>query len=394
MSLKSYKDKQYLVFEFEDGKNVKYNLATGESIGKLGRPVKDVCTQLRGYELLEVIESFGDEKYRDFLKFVDSQVNRSTSSTRSSWYRSNCRVEKIKNIGTFLKQINDYSLFEQYFASGITNLSESLNYKITDIPKGLLKIIREDKLKVSNGLIESYTKNPDLFSNIYHLGGLHTVTKIDLYDFAVCLQYMGKINKPWLSNKRKYFLELIEEYNYNPITLIRYVDTLMTLEALTNKDTIFAEVRDYARMMSRISPRYDKYPRNFLTTHRIASRNYTRLQHQFKEEEFKKRYRDDLEFAYGDFIITYPETTQAIKDEAVQQNHCVASYIKDVIDGKCHILFLREKEHPTKSLITMEIRGDKIVQARGRFNRDTNSLENEVIEKYKKKLERIMREDD
>ena len=393
MNLKSYKDKQYLVFEFEDGKNVKYNLATGESIGKSGRPVKDVCSQLRGYSLLEVIDSFGDERYRDFLKFVDSRVNRSNNSTRYNWVNPR-RVDKVKNIGTFLKQIQNYSMFEQYFASGLTKISESLKYKTTDIPKGLLKLIREDDLKITNGLIESYTKNPDLFSNIYHLEGLTTLSKSDLYKYAQCLQYFDEKHKPWMSNDKMYFIELVEEYNYNPIALIRYIDTLMTLEALTGQDKIMTEVRDYARMMSRISPKYDKYPRNFLTTHKIASRNYTRLQHVFREEDFRKRYREDLTFAYEDFVIIYPESTQDIKDEAVQQNHCVASYIKEVIDGNCHILFLREKEHPTRSLITMEIRGHRVVQARGRFNRDMTEKEKEVVEKYKKRLERIMKEND
>lgn len=391
MSLKSYKEKQYLVFEFEDGKNVKYNLATGESIGKSGRHVKDVCTQLRGYDLLDVIESFEDEKYRKFLKYIDSKVNRSTKTGRYSWanYR---RVEKVKNIGTFLKQIEDFSLFEQYFASGLTNFSESLKYKTTDIPKGLLKLIREDNLKITNRLIESYVKNPDLFSNIYNLEGLNTLSRTDLLKFAQCLQYFGEKPNPWLSSDKEYFIELVEEYNYNPLVLIRYIDTLMTLEALTGLGEILTEVRDYARMMSRISPKYDKYPRNFLTTHKIASRNYTRLQHVFREEDFRKRYREDLKFAYEDFVIIYPESTQDIKDEAVQQNHCVASYIQDVINGKCHILFLREKEHPTRSLITMEVRGDRIIQARGRFNRDMTEKEKEVVEKYKEKLERIMKE--
>ena len=391
--MKSYKEKQYLVFEFEDGKNVKYNLATGESIGKSGRPVKDVCSQLRGYSLLEVIESFEDEKYREFLKYIDSKINRSAKSARYGWSNPR-RVDKVKNIGTFLKQIKDYSLFEQYFASGLTNFSELLKYKTTDIPKGLLKLIREDNLKITNGLIESYTKNPDLFSNIYHLDGLTTLGKSDLYKYAQCLQYFDEKHKPWMSNDKRYFIELVEEYNYNPIALIRYIDTLMTLEALTGQDKIMTEVRDYARMMSRISPKYDKYPRNFLTTHKIASRNYTRLQHVFREEDFRKRYREDLKFAYEDFVIIYPESTQDIKDEAVQQNHCVASYIKEVIDGNCHILFLREKEHPTRSLITMEIRGHRVVQARGRFNRDMTEKEKEVVEKYKKRLERIMKEND
>lgn len=215
-----------------------------------------------------------------------------------------------------------------------------------------------------------------------------------MYKFAQCLQYFGEKHKPWMSNDKTYFIELVEDYGYNPLVLIKYIDTLMTLEALTGLDKILTEIRDYARMMSRISPKYDKYPRNFLTTHKIASRNYTRLQHIFREEDFRKRYREDLKFAHEDFVIIYPESTQDIKDEAVQQNHCVASYIQDVIDGKCHILFLREKENPTKSLITIEVRGSNVIQARGRFNRDTNEKENKVIKEYKKTLERIMKEND
>lgn len=394
MSLKSYKDKQYLVFEFEDGKNVKYNLATGESIGKSGRPVKDVCTQLRGYELLEVIESFEDENYRNFLKFVDSQVNRKTGR-HSHWYRGK-RVEKIKNIGTFLKKIEDYSIFEQYFSCGLTNFSESLTYKVTDIPKGLLKLIRDEDLKITDKLIESYTKNPDLFSNIYHLEGLLSLTKKHLYDFAQCLRYLNgeEDDRYWLPRATTSFITLIERYNYNPIALIKYIDTLITLEALVGIDNILVEIEDYAKMMSGISPKYDKCPRNFLTTHKIATRNYIRLKQAFPEDIFRNRYCKDLEFEYEGFVVMYPKSTQDIKDEAVQQNHCVASYIQDVIDGKCHILFLREKEQPTKSLITMEVRGHKVVQAKGKFNRDTNEKENKVIEVYKKKLERMKKKND
>jgi len=53
--LTSCKENQYLVFYFDDDKNVKYNLSTGETIGKLGKPVKDIRSQLRGNDLLQVI---------------------------------------------------------------------------------------------------------------------------------------------------------------------------------------------------------------------------------------------------------------------------------------------------------------------------------------------------
>lgn len=76
-----------------------------------------------------------------------------------------------------------------------------------------------------------------------------------------------------------------------------------------------------------------------------------------------------------------------IKDEAVQQNNCVASYIDKVLDGKCHILFLRKKDSLDKSLVTIEVNAytNTIVQAKGKFNRDTTEEENKVIEAWNKK---------
>ena len=78
-----------------------------------------------------------------------------------------------------------------------------------------------------------------------------------------------------------------------------------------------------------------------LTTHTITCRNYNRLKEQFDEEEFQSRINNNMEKTFGDYCFIYPKTTQEIKDETVQQNNCVASYIQSVIKGNCHILFLR-----------------------------------------------------
>ena len=82
-----------------------------------------------------------------------------------------------------------------------------------------------------------------------------------------------------------YFNRLIASYGYNGKALWMYLDRLKTLEALTDFDYIIREIYDYARMMSTISDKYDKYPRNFLTTHKIACRNYNRLKKEFEEDE-------------------------------------------------------------------------------------------------------------
>ena len=64
----------------------------------------------------------------------------------------------------------------------------------------------------------------------------------------------------------------------------------------------------------------------------------------------------------------------------------MASYIDKVIEGKCHILFLRKKNSPKESLVTIEVRNDQIVQAKRRFNDDVTEEQKEVIDKFNKKF--------
>lgn len=374
--MKSYKEKQFLVFEFEDGKNVKYNLATGECIGKSGRRVKDICTQLRGYNLLEVIDSFENDNYKRFLSFVDMEVNRSFND-------SSIRVNKIRNIGSFLNKIKDYSKYEQFFSAGIKKVKCSISYNIREIPRGLILLCKKYNLILSEKLISNYKDNPSLYNNLLDLE-LNSISKKELLVFINSNDY-------WDSDYfyRQKFDELINRYKYKPQSLVVYLDNLMTYEALSGFNSTLRELYDYVTMMSAISDKYEKYPRNFLTTHKIASRNYNRLKTQFEEEVFNKRIDKSLEYSYQDYKFIYPKSTSEIKDEAVQQNNCVSSYIQNVIDGKCHILFMRKKDNLSKSLVTIEVRDDKIVQAKGKYNRDVNEREQEAIDKYNSRIGRM-----
>ena len=371
--LTSCKENQYLVFYFDDGKNVKYNLSTGETLGKLGKPVKDIRSQLRGNDLLQVINSFQDEKYRKFLIFLDKNfINK--SHAKNHYYG---RVDKITNVGSFLSKIDNYKFFEQYFACGIEKLDYKITYKLNDIPKNLIKLCKTHGIELNNNLIDAYKRNPDLFSNLLNYE-FTSVRKVNIEDILYANDH----------NKNK-FDQLIRNYNYKPISLLQYIDNLMTFEALDNFHSVASELLDYCNMMSKISPKYEKYPKNFLTTHKIATRNYNRLKQQFIEEDYKKVIEMKLEYTYDNYKIIYPKTTQDIKDEAVQQNHCVASYIQNVIDGKSHILFLRNKDDTERSLVTLEIKNYKVVQARGKFNREVTKEEQFVIEKYNEKLNKI-----
>ena len=70
-------------------------------------------------------------------------------------------------------------------------------------------------------------------------------------------------------------------------------------------------------------------------------------------------------------------------------NHCVASYVDRIINGRTYIMFLRYTTLPKDSLITLELKDNKILQAKGSYNRPVTDDEHKFLEKYckEKKIE-------
>lgn len=356
--MKIYKEKQFLIFDFEDGKTVKYDFATKQAIGKKGKPVKNLCSQLKGITIDNVIENCVDKKYAKFLSFIKKE----------SYY-------EIHNIGTILSKIPMYAKYEQFFSAGIEDIvGSNLVYSINDIPKALIKLCRIHNVKLSNDFISYYKDNPDGYQLAYNLK-YTSLTDDDIYEILSC-------RKGWYMGSGSYFNDLISDYGYTAKGLMSYIDYLKTYEAIDGMSYLLRELYDYANMMNGISSKFDKYPRHFLTTHKIAVRNYNRLKKEFAEDIFKSRINKSMEKTFGKYHFIYPNCTQDIKDESVQMNNCVSSYIDKVIDGKCHILFLRHEDNLDKSLVTIEVQENKIVQALQKFNNPLTEEQKSIVDKW------------
>lgn len=364
-----YKEKQFLIFDFEDGKTVKYDFATKKCIGKKGKPVNNLCSQLRGLTIDELCDCCVDEQYGKFLRFV--------KDNGGEYYNS------ISNIGTVLSRVPRFSKYEQIFSAGIEDIiGHDFKYGINDIPKSLIKLCKTHNIKLSNQFLEFYKKNPDAYYLAYNLEYI-SLDDNNIYNILNSYNsYYDGNRYTWRYYSR--FISLVNEYGYNAKSLLMYIDHLKTFEAMDNMDSTLRELEDYAKMMREISPKFDKYPRHFLTTHKIAARNYNRLKHKFEEDKFKARINLEMEHTFGDYRFIYPKCIQDIKDESVQMSNCVSSYVQRVIDGQCDILFLRHNDSPDKSLVTIEVRNNKIVQALQRYNHPLTKEQQEIVDKWNK----------
>lgn len=360
--MKVYKDRQFLVFDFEDGKTVKYDFATKTAIGKSGKPVKDLRTQLSGISLTTIIGCCQDTKYGNFLRFI-----RKREQDKGSY---------IENIGTILDRVPYYKNFEQIFSAGIEDIVDSgwFSKTINDIPKGLIRLCKDHRIKISDDFLRHYKENPDAFILPYNLNYM----SLNDNDISTIFHY----KTGYWDGKKSIYLCFINNYGCSAKSFMLYMDYLKTYEALDITENLLREINDYYSMMKKISPKFEKYPRHFLTTHAIASRNYNRLKEKFEEEDFKKRIDKDMERTFGKYRFIYPDSTQDIKEESVNMHNCVSSYIKKVIDGKCHIMFLRYKDKPDESLVTIEVQSGVIVQALQKYNNPLNEEQREAVNKW------------
>lgn len=95
-------------------------------------------------------------------------------------------------------------------------------------------------------------------------------------------------------------------------------------------------------------------------------------------------YNYNYEKECNDFIFLKPNTSTDIVVEGYKLNHCVGSYVDDVYEKYYLIYFLREKESSDKPLVTIEVRDNRIIQAKGHYNRNLNKKELAVLKLWSK----------
>ena len=176
--------------------------------------------------------------------------------------------------------------------------------------------------------------------------------------------------------------KLKKEYNINILKLVDYF----------NKNKIeYKEIPNYYEYIKMISElKYniqDKniiYPKNFDNTfYAISEIYYSQI-----DEDIKRignlldinKYEDDK------YIIYPPKLAINMIDEANQQSNCLLTYITSYSKGESQIYFMRKKDEIDKSLVTIEVENNKVIQALTRYNEEPSSSLLKVVKKWEENL--------
>ena len=91
-------------------------------------------------------------------------------------------------------------------------------------------------------------------------------------------------------------------------------------------------------------------------------------------------------FKNKEFIIFPAASVDALIDESKQQNNCVRTYTERYAEGECDIYFMRKIDKPSISLVTVEVKNNKVVQKRTKNNNKTNKKQDKFLETWQEKV--------
>lgn len=173
---------------------------------------------------------------------------------------------------------------------------------------------------------------------------------------------------------RSRVLKCINEYNLNLDAFLDYCLYLQNVERVTIRQ-LMSDYPDYLHRELHLKgdrmSKMNKYPKVWYTTSHVQKAEYENLQYL---ERLEQRGNDEkfnnsiaankhLEWQEGNYLIRMPRNAEDIRDEAAQMDHCVASYIPAIEAGRKMVMFMRDKEDPDKSLVTVEVIDGAITQA-------------------------------
>jgi len=375
-SIQMVREKHFLYFLLEDGrKDVRYDLKNLQmerlyKFKKYGydetewRKIGSAYDYFKGCDIYQIKTE--DRKFLSMLQKVRT-------------LNHNCR-----SVSTFVSRFKDALIGEQYEDAGISYECQGTysrwgsrqNKRIITKPlnfynKHVIKLIKDSERKVTLNFEKAYIGQKELIDKIANI-----VVELKLEQEQ--LKYLFDEIEYGLDNFRR----LINDFNYDIKSLLSYLfNYLYPFENVTFRRGL-NELVDYYSMGQQMGRNTKKYPKYLRSMHDIFSANFKAFKKEYNEQMFMEKMRKDLEHEDKEFCVMVPVSTKDVVSEGTSLNHCVSSYVDRIIEGETYIAFLRRLEEKNKSLVTLEIKENKLVTAKGSYNRPITQEENEYLLKF------------
>lgn len=385
-------EKRYLVFkkEWSPKTEYHYDLVTGEFIRVKRLTTKDdVYKRVQRkntaawFSRCDIITD--DEKFAKLYKYAKKIQS---DYTNPSWFIEQLASPRVKIIEQWLsvgvKLIAIEELMREHYYHFGWREDNQIFHAPSEYNKKLINYIK-NKAEERNGLTFRFINECyDYWNN-----GQHAVFKQIEKKIEEEPQYqpifMSPIND-WSTRDydilhsdtakslRNEIIVTMQTYNLDLESFLKYCLYLLNSESI-NIAKLMSDYPDYLRrelvLQGSKMSKMNKYPECWLTTTHKQQKEFDNLQRlrrlevEGSSDEFNNSIEENkhLEWKDGNYLIRMPMDAEDIRNEASQMDHCVATYIPDIEAGKRIVMFMRDKEHPERSLVTVEVINGAITQA-------------------------------
>lgn len=228
--------------------------------------------------------------------------------------------------------------------------------------------------------------------------------------FGVNKEYYNFMKKHDISYLQLQILRIVKRKNIDKINRIlkigfdnieriekvsRYVD-LIKLEEYSKKYKNFtiSSYLDYLRNLEKLEVPFLKnkkllFPEDFWEAHNESTKKVKIVGNKELDKKIKSRYHQLEKNIYKDniFFIRPAKSLNDMKKEAKQQNNCVyKNYSEAYAFGDTDIYFLREISKPEESVVTIEVKNNKIKQKEQKNHSALSKEQNEILKYWERNI--------
>ena len=286
----------------------------------------------------------------------------------------------FKNTKWQYSQIWDFAKHIGYF--NVANFMNFSNYR------GIELLIKNKLYALTNDLLQNtsrgYLLEVDYKYIREHLKFIRR-NKLIINEIII----MKFFNTSDLKLIRKY-----SDYADNLINVLKELNIKLELVDKNVKDAedSFCEYIDYLQICKLLE--YDMkdkkilYPANACEAHNRVMKIQRALKDKMYKKQIRKRYEEIKDNIYKNkkYIIFPVKTQNELINESKQQNNCVKTYAERIAKGECDIYFMRSLSDVSKSLVTVEVRNNKVVQKRTKNNMITTKVQDSFLELWEQKI--------
>lgn len=300
------------------------------------------------------------------------------------------------------------------FPNNIKKLMKNTEYKysyIWDIAKhcGYIDLAKLMLDKKSLNQVELLTKMK-LYNLALRAGNFNkkgTFKEI----FGVSKDYYQFMKRYNITYRQLNLLKLLKEPDINKIRYLEkyvsYGDNINDLEEISqyislNRFIKYSKMhrgkietylyKDYLRFAKMLgldlkNNRY-AFPKNVRVEHDKLESQYKIQNKELIQSAIVKRNKELLvnKFKNNNYIILPAPTLESLQDESKQQDNCVRTYAERYAQGLCDIYFMRDIKNQEKSLVTVEVKNNEVVQSRIKYNKDPNEKQLKFLHEWENNI--------